>query len=65
MNTNPAAIDAYLAKTAAIQAKLARLQQIADDHFGHNPNAINWGHVGDMDRVEAGLEELLAVFGSD
>lgn len=48
MNTKPAAIDAYLARAAAIHIKLARLQQLADDHFGHNPEAIHWGHVGDL-----------------
>ena len=35
MNTKPTALDAYLARTAAIHAKLERLQQLADDHFGH------------------------------
>lgn len=34
MNTKTTAIDAYLARTAAIHAKLERLQQLADDHFG-------------------------------
>jgi len=40
MNTKPTALDAYLARTAAIHAKLVRLQQLADDHFGHGPDAI-------------------------
>lgn len=35
MNANPTALDAYLARSAAIRAKLERLQQLADDHFGH------------------------------
>ena len=65
MNTKQTAIHAYLARTAAIHAKLERLQQLADDHFGHCPNAINWGHVGDLGRVEAGLEEMLAIFRGD
>ena len=62
MNAKQTALDAYLARTAAIHAKLERLQQLADDHFGHDPDAINWGHVGDLGRVEAGLGELLAIF---
>ena len=62
MNAKQTALDAYLARTAAIHAKLERLQQLADDHFGHCPNAINWGHVGDLGRVESGLDELLAIF---
>ncbi len=65
MNTKQNALDAYLARTAAIHAKLERLQQFADDHFGHNPDAINWGHVGDLGRAEADLDELLAILGGN
>lgn len=61
MNAKPTALDAYLARTAAIHTKLARLQQIADDHFGHDSDAIHWGHVGDLGRLEAGLDELLSI----
>ena len=65
MNAMPTALDAYLARTAAIHAKLERLQQLADDHFGHHPDAIHWGHVDDRGRVETGLDDLLAIFGGD
>ena len=65
MNTKQTALDAYLARAAAIHAKLERLQQLADDHFSHDPDAIHWGNVGDLGRVEAGLDELLAIFGGD
>lgn len=63
MNAKPTALDAYLAGTAAIHAKRERLQQLADDHFGHDPDVIHCGHVGDLGRVEAGLDELLAILG--
>jgi hypothetical protein len=36
---------------------LARLQQLADD-----PDAIHWGHVGDLGRVDQALDDLLAIF---
>ncbi len=62
MNTQTTAIDAYLARTAAIHAKLERLQQLADDHFGHDPDAIHWGHVCDLGRVDQALDDLLAIF---
>ena len=62
MNTKPTALDAYLARTAAIHNKLTRLQQLAADHFGHDPDAIHWGHVGDLGRVEQALDDLLAIF---
>ncbi len=63
MNTKTTATDAYLARAAAISIKLARLQQLADDHFGHSPEAIHWGHVGDLGRVDQALDDLLAIFG--
>ena len=62
MNTKTTALDAYLARTAAIHAKLERLQQLADDHFGHDHDAIHWGHVGDLGRVDQALDDLLAIF---
>jgi len=62
MNTKPAATDAYLARAAAIHIKLARLQQLATDHFGHDPGAVHWGHVGDLGRVDQALDDLLAIF---
>ena len=62
MNTKPTATDAYLARAAAIRIKLARLQQLADDHFGHDPDAIHWGHVGDLGRVDQALDDLLTIF---
>ena len=63
MNTKTTATDAHPARTAAIHTKLERLQQLADDHFGHDPDAIHWGHVGDLGRVDQALDDLLAIFG--
>ena len=62
MNIQPTALDAYLARAAAIHIKLARLQQLADDHFGHDPDGIHRGHVVDLDRVDQALDDLLAIF---
>jgi hypothetical protein len=53
---------AYAARTAQVHAKLARLQQLANDHFGHDPDTVHWGHVGDLGRVEQALDDLLAIF---
>ncbi len=62
MNTETTAIDAYLARAAAIHSKLTRLQQLADDHFGHDPYAIHWGYVGELGQVDQSLDDLLAIF---
>ncbi len=53
---------AYATRTTQIQAKLVRLQQLANDHFGHDPDAVHWGHVGDLGRVEQALDDLFAIF---
>ena len=60
MNTKQTALDAYLARTAAFHA-----QQLAEEHLGHDPDAINGGHVGDLGRVETALDDLLAIFGGE
>ena len=62
MNTKPTVIDAYLTRAAVIHIKLARLQQLADDHFGHDLEAIQWGHVGDLGRVDQALDDVLSIF---
>ena len=61
MNAKQTALDAYLARTAAIHAKLEWLQQLADDHFGHDPDAIRWGHAGDLRRMGSGPESALRI----
>ncbi|MCA3234844.1 MAG: hypothetical protein INH06_21455 [Cupriavidus sp.] len=43
--------------------KIEALRQLADDHFGNDPAAFHWGHVGDLGRVDQALDDLLAIFG--
>lgn len=47
--TNDAALAAFIAKKAEIDAMLARLQALSDDHFGADPGQVNWGHVGSLE----------------
>ena len=62
MSNQPAALDIYLHRLPMICDKIEALRQLADDHFGHNPDAIHWGHVGDIGRVDQALDDLLAIF---
>ena len=55
------AIDTYLQHIATIRSQLEALQRHADDHFGHDPEHIHWGHVGDLTRIESGLREVLVL----
>jgi hypothetical protein len=45
---NASALDAFIARKAEIDAMLARLRDLSDEHFNWNPNEIDWGHVGTL-----------------
>ena len=62
MTTQPTALNTYLQRLPLILDKIEALRQLADDHFGHQPDAIHWGHVGDLGRVDQALDDLLAIF---
>lgn len=65
MKTNQAPVDAYVRRYGFIREKIERLQRLADCYFGHDPNAIRWDHVGDLERIEATLDAMLAIFDGD
>lgn len=62
MTTQSTALNTYLQPLPLILDKIEALRQLADDHFGHDPDAIHWGHVGDLGRVDQALDDLLAIF---
>ena len=62
MTTQPTALDTYLQRLPMILDKIEALRQLAENHFGHDPDAIHWGHVGDLGRVDQALDDLLAIF---
>ncbi len=62
MTTHPTALNTYLQRLPMILDKVEALRQLVDDHFGHDPDAIHWGHVGDLGRVDQALDDLLAIF---
>jgi len=62
MTTQPTALDTYLQHLPMIRDKIEALRQLADDHFGHDPDAVHWGHVGDLGRVDQALDDLLTIF---
>jgi hypothetical protein len=47
-STQEQALAAFVAKKAEIDAMLARLQALSDDHFGVDPEAVTWGDVGTL-----------------
>ena len=55
---NPKALEAFIARKAEIDAQLARLQALSDEHFNLSPDSINWGHVGDLTRCAELLHQI-------
>jgi len=49
MNHRPTAKDTFIAKKAAIDTMLARLQALSDDHFNTPPDEVHWGHVDNLE----------------
>lgn len=47
--TNDAALAAFIAKKAEIDAMLARLQAFSEDHFGADPDQVNWSDLGSLE----------------
>lgn len=50
--------DAFLAAKFEIDAMLDRLAALSADHFGANPDRINWGDVGTMQHYRDKLREI-------
>jgi len=47
------ALDTFVAVTAEIDALLVDLKALADDHFGTEPDRVDWSHVESALRVKA------------
>jgi hypothetical protein len=46
--SNEDALAAFVQKKTEIDAMLARLQSLSEDHFNYNPDEIRWDHVGTL-----------------
>ena len=45
---NAQALDAFIARKVEIDAMLARLVALSDEHFDVHPDEVHWGHVGTL-----------------
>ena len=55
---NDKALNAFLTAKIEIDAALALLAALSDDHFETNSDAIHWGHVGDLNRYAELLRRI-------
>ncbi|WP_411957174.1 hypothetical protein [Paracoccus homiensis] len=57
-HTNDAALAAFVAKKAEIDAMLTRLQVFSDDLFGVDPERVNWADVGSLEYQASLLKQI-------
>jgi hypothetical protein len=55
---NSQALDAFLARKTEIDAMLARLEALSEEHFGHAPDEIDWGHVRTLEHYAQLLRQI-------
>ena len=55
---NTAALNAFLTAKVEIDAMLARLTALSDDHFDTLPDEINWGDVGTLNHSASLLRQI-------
>lgn len=52
------AIDSFIEETMLAQTVARGVDKAMNDNVGLDPDAINWGHVGSMKRINELLDEL-------
>ena len=52
------ALAAFVSRKAEIDAMLARLQALSDDHFGYAPDEITGSHVGTLEHYAELLKRI-------
>jgi hypothetical protein len=52
------ALDAFIARKAEIDAMLARLTALSDEHFNVGSDEVNWGHVGSLEHYASLLKQI-------
>jgi hypothetical protein len=55
---NSKALAAFIAKKAEIDAMLARIAKLSEDHFGADPEEVHWGHVGNHEDYARHLRRI-------
>jgi hypothetical protein len=56
--SNEQALAAFVARKHEIDAMLARLQGLSENHFGFDPEDVTWSHVGTLDRYAELLKRI-------
>lgn len=52
------ALESFIAAKADIDAMMARLAALSEDHFNVAPDDVNWGHAGTLNHYREKLREI-------
>ena len=52
------AIDAFISKKGEIDAMLTRITKLSEEHFGADPDRVNWGDVGTLEDYARHLRRI-------
>ena len=63
MKNNEKAIAAFMANIGTITEQLAELQEYADNHMETSLEGVNWGHVGNTEKVISDLNNIMTFLG--
>ena len=55
---NSEALDAFIARKAEIDAMLARVKALSEEHFHADPDTLHWGHVGELEHYAGLLKRI-------
>ena len=55
---NSKVVAAFIAKKAEIDAMLAGLAALSEDHFDVEVETLNWGHVGNLEHYASLLKRI-------
>ena len=58
IRSNAEALAGFVSKKAEIDAMLARLQSLSEDHFGYAPDEVTWAHVGTLEHYGDLLQRI-------
>jgi hypothetical protein len=58
IGSNEDALAAFVSRKAEIDAMLARLQSLSEDHFGYAPDEVTWAHVGTLEHYADLLQRI-------
>lgn len=58
----PTALDSFMSAKSRIDSYLSTIQAASEEHFGVNPDDLDWTHAGSLQHLAFNLGELVEEF---